>query len=364
MTSIAIVGMGCRFPGAADLVEYWELMRTGRVATGPIAASRWRHARFFTPDDLRDEDGAYTDQVAHLDDVRSFGALHYGLPPRRAEVTDPQYRLLVELTRAALQDAGLERADWPRERTGVYIGALASEYQDLLMTRVRAQQLAAGEFGPVDDADRDRLAGSASAVTPMRAYTIAGTALNMAAGTVSSVFDLGGPSFTVDAACSSALVAVHEAISHLRAGQCDLALAGGVYLNLLPDALIGFCRIGAVSRSGICRPFDRRADGFVLGEGAGVVVLKRLADAARDGDRVYAVIRGSACTNDGRAAGPMTPRQDRQVACLEQAYADAGVATGSVGYLECHGTATPAGDAVELAAVRQVWQERPATAAC
>lgn len=364
MTSIAIVGMGCRFPGAADLVAYWDLIRTGRVATGPVAASRWQHERFFTPDDPRNEDTAYTDQVAHLDDVRSFGASHYGLPPRRVEVTDPQYRLLVELTRAALQDAGMERGGWPRERTGVYIGASTSEYQDLLMTRVRARQLAAGEFGPVGDDDRDRLAGSAGSVTPMRAYTIAGTALNMAAATVSSVFDLGGPSFTVDAACSSALVAVHEAVSHLRAGQCDLALAGGVYLNLVPDALIGFCRIGAVSRSGTCRPFDRRADGFVLGEGAGVVVLKRLADAVRDGDRVYAVVRGGACTNDGRAEGPMTPRQDRQVACLEKAYADAGVGTGSVGYLECHGTATPTGDAVELAALRHAWRDQPVTAAC
>ncbi|MFJ1750823.1 aminotransferase class I/II-fold pyridoxal phosphate-dependent enzyme [Streptomyces sp. NPDC088116] len=359
MVPIAITGMACRFPGAPDLHGYWRLIHRGVVVGGPVGG-RWNHEPFHRPQDPRDPDGSYTDRVAHLDDVRSFAALHYGLPPRRVEVADPQHRLLIELTRVALQDAGLERGPFPRERTGVYVGASVTEYKDMLTSRIRARQLAQGEFGSVDAADADRLTAAADAVAPMNAYTVPGTLLNMAAASVSSVFDLGGPSFVVDSACSASLAAVHEAVTHLRAGQCEVALAGGVYLNLVPDNLIGFSRIGVMSRTGVCRPFDRRADGFVLGEGAGMVVLKRLTDALRDGDRVYAVIRGSACTNDGRSSGPMTPSKKGQTACLERAYDDACVSPGSVGFVECHGTATPTGDAVEMAALRDLRSGSPA----
>ncbi|MFB6979001.1 aminotransferase class I/II-fold pyridoxal phosphate-dependent enzyme [Streptomyces scopuliridis] len=359
MVPIAITGMACRFPGAPDIQEYWRLIHRGAVVSGPVGG-RWNHEPFHRPQDPRDPDGSYTDRVAHLDDVRSFAALHYGLPPRRVEVADPQHRLLIELTRVALQDAGLERGPFPRERTGVYVGASVTEYKDMLTSRVRARQLAQGEFGSVDAAGTDRLTAAADAVAPMNAYTVPGTMLNMAAASVSSVFDLGGPSFVVDSACSASLAAVHEAVTHLRSGQCEVALAGGVYLNLVPDILIGFSRIGVVSRTGVCRPFDRRADGFVLGEGAGMVVLKRLTDALRDGDRVYAVIRGSACTNDGRSGGPMTPSKKGQTACLERAYDDAGVSPGSVGFFECHGTATATGDAVEMAALRELRSKAPA----
>ncbi|HKT05075.1 MAG TPA: aminotransferase class I/II-fold pyridoxal phosphate-dependent enzyme [Rugosimonospora sp.] len=349
--AVAVVGAACRFPGADDLDGYWDLIRDGRVATGPVSPDRWRHRPFHAPDSPRTADAAYTDTVAHLSTVDTFAAQRYAIPPRRVEVTDPQHRLLVELADAAWYDAGLDHI--PRDRTGVYIGASVSEYRLLLTSRIRAGQMAAGEFGaPLDpDAARAAVAG----VAPPRAYTIPGTLLNLAAATVSAVFDLGGPSFVVDAACSSALVALHEAVLHLRSGECDLALAGGVYLNLVPDNLIGFSRIGALSRSGVCRPFDRRADGFLLGEGAGVVLLKRLADARRDGDRVYALVRGTGCGNDGRAEGPMTPRLDGQLAALRRAYADAGVDPAAVGFVECHGTATPAGDAVELAALRKVF---------
>ncbi|NJC73164.1 aminotransferase class I/II-fold pyridoxal phosphate-dependent enzyme [Planosporangium thailandense] len=354
---IAVVGMACRFPGGEDLDGYWDLIRTGRVATAPVSPDRWRHGWLHDADDLRAADFAYTDVVAHLADVDSFAAQRYALAPRRIEVTDPQHRLLVTLTDDALRDAGLGAI--PRDRTGVYVGASVSEYKDLLTSRIRARQMAAGEFGAPLDADAARAA--VDGVAPPRAYTIPGTLLNMAAATVSAVFDFSGPSFVVDAACASALVALHEAVVHLRAGECDLAVAGGVYLNLVPDNLIGFSRIGAVSRAGVCRPFDRRADGFVLGEGAGVVVLKRLADALRDGDRPYAVIRGTGCANDGRAEGPMTPRLEGQVTCLRRAYRDAAVDPAAVGFVECHGTATPAGDAVELAALREVFGAGGAT---
>lgn len=346
---VAIVGLACRFPGADGPEAYWEMIRDGRVTTGPVSPRRWRHHHLYRPDDPRAADYAYTDVVAHLGDVETFTDAGYGLPPRRLEVTDPQHRLLLMLTATAL--GGREVGD--PERTGVYVGASVSEYKDLLTSRVRAGQLAAGDFGEALDPEAARAA--VSGVVPMRAFTMAGALLNLAAATISSAFDLRGPSLVVDAACASSLLAVHEAVGHLRTGQADLAIAGGVYLNLVPDNLVAFSRIGALSRSGVCRPFDRRADGFVLGEGAAVVLLKRLDDALRDGDPVHGVIRGTGCANDGRADGPMTPRLEGQVAALRRAYDDAGVDPSTVGFVECHGTATPAGDRVELAALAEVF---------
>ncbi len=351
--AVAIIGMACRLPGADSITDYWRLLTTGGVVNHPVG-TRWDHAPFHRPDDPRWADGSYTDRVAHLDDIASFPALHFGIAPRRVQVMDPQHRILVELTREALQDAGLERRGIPRQDTGVYMGASVSEYRNLMATRLRARQLAAGAYGSVAVEVRESLARAATRVVPAQPYSAAGSLLNMAAATVSSVFDLRGPSFVVDAACSSALVAVHEAVIHLRAGQCELAVAGGVYLNLGPDNLVAFSRVGAVSRQGVCRPFDQEADGFVMGEGAGVVILKRLADAVDDGDRIYAVIRGSACSNDGRAAGPMTPSQAGQVACMRRAYRDARLDPGDVGFVECHGSATKVGDAVEIAALAEL----------
>ncbi|TMA14136.1 MAG: polyketide synthase, partial [Deltaproteobacteria bacterium] len=153
-------------------------------------------------------------------------------------------------------------------------------------------------------------------VVPMRAFSMPGNLLNMAAAVVAQTWDLGGPALSIDAACSSSLVAAQQAIVNLRGGQIDLAIAGGVYLNLLPDNLVCFSRIGAISRAGECRPFDAAADGFLMGEGAGAVILKRLDDALRDGDRVYAIVRGASANNDGRSEGPMTPRQGGQLEAL------------------------------------------------
>ena len=172
------------------------------------------------------------------------------------------------------------------------------------------------------------------------------------------MFDLGGPSFTLDAACRSALVAIHEATVHLRARQCDVALAGGVYLNLTPDNLVGFSRIGAISPSSACRPFDARADGFVMGEGVGVVVLKRYEDAVAAGDRVYAVIKGSGCNNDGRGEGPMTPRPEGQMEAMARAHREVEWPIESIGFVETHGTATVVGDVVEVGALKSFWNKK------
>jgi 8-amino-7-oxononanoate synthase len=367
MSDIAVVGMACRFPHARDLEGFWHVVEAGEVCFDDVPRDRWNHASFYEPDDLRAPDKTYVRKGAFVDGVREFAALHFGLAPRRVQVMDPQQRLLLDAVRIALQDAGYERRAFDRSNTGVFIGASVNEYKDLLTVRHRALQLADGDFGLLPSGSvRELLLGAVQDVVPARAFSIAGNLLSMLATTISQVFDLSGPSFTLDTACSSALVAVHEAVVHLRARQCNLALAGGVYLNLTPDNLIGFSRIGAISRAGVCRPFDERADGFVMGEGVGMVVLKRREDAERDGDRIWALIRGSGCNNDGRGEGPMTPRPQGQIDAMARAYLDCGLEASSVGFVETHGTATTVGDVVEVGALREFFGRgrSPSTPRC
>ena len=354
---IAIVGMGCQFPKAPDVATYWRNIRDARVCFSDVPKERWNHALYYHPN-LREIDKSYAQKCGFIDDVRSFAAMHYGISPLRVKVMDPQHRLLVEATRVMLSDAGYETRSFRRDTTGVFIGASVSEHKDILTTRLRAQQLFDGAWGRVVDLPAEVKAAAVEDVAPVRAFSIAGNLLNMMSATVAQVFDLGGPAFTIDAACSSALVAIYEAILHLRAGECDAAIAGGVYLNLTPDNLVGFSRIGAISRADQCRPFDAASDGFVLGEGVGVVMLKRLDDALRDGDRIHAVVRGAGINNDGRGEGPMTPRQGGQLDALNRAYNQCDFTPDTVGFIEAHGTATGVGDVVEVAALKECYAAR------
>ncbi|MBS1150158.1 MAG: polyketide synthase, partial [Myxococcaceae bacterium] len=359
MSDIAVIGMACKFPHARDLSALWRVVRTGEVTFEDIPADRWNHASFFDATDLRAADKTYVRKGAFVDGYKDFAALHYGLAPRRVQVMDPQHRLLIEAVRQAIQDAGYDGKAFDRANAGVFVGASVSEHKDLLISRVRAQQAIDGQFGDkLSPAEADALKAAVSDVVPMRAFSIAGSLLNMGAASVSQTFDLGGPSWSMDAACSSALVAIHEAVINLRAGQCSVAFAGGVYLNLQPDNLIGFSRIGAVSPSGVCRPFDARADGFVMGEGVGMVMLKKLEDARRDGDRIWAVIKGSGCNNDGRGEGPMTPRPEGQIAAMARAHRGIEFPVDTIGFVETHGTATTVGDATEVGALKTFFQAR------
>jgi 8-amino-7-oxononanoate synthase len=357
---IAIIGMACRFPHAPDLESFWRVIRTGEVCFEDVPADRWNHDRFYDPNDARHPDKAYIKRGAFIGDIKEFAALHFGLAPRRVQVMDPQQRLVVDSVRVALQDAGYERRPFDRANTGVFVGASSSEYRDIVSARTRAMQMLDGTYGekPEDPRAAELLQRLVEDVVPIRAFSLPGQLLNMIPATVSQVFDLSGPSFSVDAACSSALVAVHEAIVNLRAGQCSMALAGGVYLNVGPDNLIAFSRIGAISRRGECRPFDSRADGFVMGEGVGMVALKRLEDARRDGDRVYVVIKGSGCNNDGRGEGPMTPRAEGQIDAMLRAHTEADVPIETIGFVETHGTATAVGDVVEVGALKELFARR------
>ncbi|MBL1103538.1 aminotransferase class I/II-fold pyridoxal phosphate-dependent enzyme [Streptomyces sp. 5-8] len=357
MNDIAVVGLGCRFPGAHGPRAYWQLLLGARPRFAPVPKERWNHAAFHDPVDRCAPDTAYTDQVAFLDGVDRFAASHYGLPPRRAEAMDPQHRLMLDVTREALDDAGLGRGGFDRDGTGVFFGLSASDYRELMTASLRARGIAQGSSDPalaraIEDRAVARLAVADS-------FALPGSLVSMAPAAVSRHFGLGGPSFAVDAACAGSLIALEQAVLHLRQGTCTTAVVGGVYLSLTPDSLVGFSRLGALSAHGVCRPFDERADGFVLGEGAGAVVVRPLKDALAAGDRVYAVVKGIGSANDGVTPGPLSPTPEGQLRALRRAYADAGLPPSAVGFIEAHGTGTTVGDRVEVEALRRLRAEYP-----
>ncbi|WP_240110605.1 polyketide synthase, partial [Streptomyces sp. MUM 203J] len=351
--------MACRFPGARDVNQYWRLLTDPRPQFAAVPDSRWRSAGFLS-DDLRDATAAYTDTMALLPEVGHFDAAHYGIPPRRARAMDPQHRLLIDLAREAIQDAGWEAEGFDREETSVITSLTESGYREISTLPIRMRQLAGGEFGARPSDSRWRTA--VRAVDRLHGSSVAGLLLNMGPSAVSSVFDLHGESYALDAACSGGLMAVANAVSALRAGRCRIAVAGGAQLILTPDLLVGLCRVGAISRSGRCLPFGAEADGFVLGEGAGMLVLRPLSDALAAGDRVYAVVRGVGTANDGTVQGGMHPQASGQLRALRRAYRDAGLPPDAVGLLEAHGTGTTVGDPVELDVLRELRGEHAAPA--
>ncbi|MFD6892559.1 polyketide synthase, partial [Streptomyces sp. NPDC059957] len=314
MTDIAIIGLGCRFPGAPDVLGYWKLLLSGARQFGAVSGERRNHEA----DGAAGAFGAFGVFGAFTDSVDRFDALHHAVPPARARAMDPRHRLLLDVSREALDDAGMGRGDFDREHTGVFVG----------------------------------LPGSEACILP-------GSPLTLASGAVSRHLGLGGPGFAVDAVRSGSLVALDRAMAHLRRGSCRIALVGGVHLDLTPDSLAGFPGLRALSTAGVCRPFDAEADGFVLGEGAGVVVLRPLADALAAGDRIYAVIKGIGSANDGACAGPLVPTAEGRLRAMRRAYEDAGVAPSSVAFLEAHGTGTAAEDRAEVEALRRLRTEYP-----
>ncbi|MEU2257361.1 polyketide synthase Pks13 [Nocardia xishanensis] len=332
---IAIVGLSTRLPGAGDTPEStWEFLINRGDAIRELPEGRWSE---FTADPnmakIIDESntlGGYLDQ----DVVKGFDAEFFAMSPIEVERVDPQQRLMMELTWEALEHARIPASELKGESVGMFIGSSTQDFQ----------LIAALGLG-----DRDpNLPISAEA------YALLGASTGIIANRVSYFFDFRGPSVTVDTACSSTLVALHQAVRALRDGDADLALAGGVNMILAPVATLGFEKNGAVAKNGRIKAFSSDADGMVRSEGAGLVVLKRLADAERDGDKIYAVIKGSAVNNDGRSNGLFAPNPDAQAAVLRSAYRDAGIKPSSVDYIEAHGTGTPIGDPIEADALGRV----------
>lgn len=359
---IAIVGMACRFADAPNTDTFWQNILHGRECFSNIPRNRWDNEAFYSQVP-RQLDKSYVQKGAFIENVRDFAAMHYGIAPKRVQAMDPQHRLLMDTVRAALQDAGLERFDFETgaensagfnpSRMGTFLGLSSSEYRDILGMRTMALAMASGVWGTKPDTQALKpLLDSVENLAPLSAFSMPGTLLNMAAASIAHQWGLGGPAFSIDAACASALVAVTDAVTYLRAGLCDSAVAGGAYLNLTPLNLVCFSRIGAISKQGRCRPFDAAADGFLQGDGSGIIVLKRLETALEDGDRIHSVIRGVGINNDGNLSpGPMAPSPKGQLLAIRNAHADSKVDPATIEFVECHGTATPVGDPVEVASL-------------
>lgn len=321
--SIAIIGMGCRFPGADSPQAFWQLLRNGVDAVSEIPASRWDRDAYYDPDP--DVPGKIaTRWGGFVEPIDTFEPQLFGISPREAQTMDPQQRLLLEVAWEALEHAGQGPRQLSGSSTGVFIGICNSDYTMTL-------------FG--DDPEQ------------FDAYHSTGNAHSIASGRLSYVLGLQGPSISVDTACSSSLVAIHLAIQSLRQGECRMALAGGVNAILSPAVSITLSRARMMAADGRCKAFDARADGFVRSEGCGMIVLKRLSDALADGDGILAVIRGSAINQDGRSNGITAPNGPSQVAVMRAALADAGLAPADVHYVETHGTGTSLGDPIEVQAL-------------
>ncbi|WUS30824.1 SDR family NAD(P)-dependent oxidoreductase [Streptomyces sp. NBC_01255] len=320
---VAVVGISCRVPGARDPGEFWELLTAGGQAVTDIPADRWNAGDFYDPD--RSSPGRMNSRWGgFVEDVDRFDAAFFGISPREAAEMDPQQRLALELGWEALERAGLDPSSLAGTRTGVFAGAIWDDYATLKHRQ------------------------GAAAITP---HTVTGLHRGIIANRLSYTLGLRGPSLVVDSGQSSSLVAVHLACESLRRGESELALAGGVSLNLVPDSTIGASKFGGLSPDGRAYTFDARANGYVRGEGGGFVVLKRLSRAIADGDPVLAVIRGSAVNNGGAAKGMTAPDAQAQEAVLREAHAQAGTAPADVRYVELHGTGTPVGDPIEAAAL-------------
>ncbi|MEV5508728.1 type I polyketide synthase [Streptomyces orinoci] len=327
---VAVVGVGLRLPGGVtSLASFWELLVERRDVVGEVPRDRFDAARFTVPDRRR-PGKAYTAAGAFLDDIAAFDADYFGISPKEAARIDPQHRLVLECAVEALDDAAIDPATLAGGQTAVVVGLSSHEYLHFQFMRARA-------------------------ASP---YDLTGGVGCNAANRVSYHFDWHGPSFTVDTACSSALTAVHQACEILRAGRSPLALAGGVNVILGPGGYIGFSKAAMLSPTGRCRPFAADADGFVRAEGAGVLVLKPLRDALADGDRVHAVVAGSAVNSDGRTIGLSFPGREGQAALLESVYGACGIAPRDVAYVEAHGTGTPVGDPVECEALAEAFAGR------
>lgn len=325
---IAIVGMGCRFPGADSPEAYWQLLIEGRSAVRTVLPARWDLARYaaLAAANVKQESwcrGGFLDQVDHFD------PRFFRISPLEAITMDPQQRLLLEVTWEALEHAAIAPDSLAGSRTGVFVGMTAGQSM-----------------------------GDSGAMDPEQAmYIGTGNTPSIAAGRLSYVLGLQGPCFALDTACSSAMMATHVAVGNLRAGECDLALAGGVNV-LTPEGNVLMANAGWLASDGRCKTFDAAADGHARGEGCGIVVLKRLSDAQRDGDKIWALIRGSASNHDGRTSGLTVPNGPAQQALIRQALANGGVQPAEISYSEAHATGTALGDGIEVGALSAVYAER------
>lgn len=328
---IAVVGMGCRFPGGADSPDaFWELLEQGRDAIGPVPPDRWDAEGLFDPDP--DAPGRIASRWGgFLSRVDGFDAAFFGISPREALAMDPQQRLLLEVVWEAFEDAGIPPARYRGRKAGVFIGVCNNDYLNRLLKR---------------------------GVESIDLYLSSGSAYSVVSGRISFTFGFQGPAVSVDTACSSSLVAMHQACQSLRAGESSLAVTGGVNIMCSVETTMALSRSRMMAADGRCKAFDERADGFVRAEGCGVLILKRLSDALRDGDRIHALVRGTAVGQDGRSTGLTVPNGPAQEEVIRDALAAGGLQPDDIDYVEGHGTGTSLGDPIELLALGSVFTPR------
>lgn len=332
---IAIVGIGCRFPGASDAGAFWQALMRGHDAIGPFPAERLRLDPMW--DDIRAALGDVVPVGGFLEDVHGFDWRAFGMPPREARSADPQQRLLLEVAWEALEDAGLPLERAAGSRAGVYVAAMWNDF-----FRLHARN--------PDHLDL---------------FSVTGNQFALLANRISFTFDLKGPSFALDLGCAGSGQTLHLACDAIRRGEIEWALAGGVNLVLSPDNLVATRRAGLLSKTGRCWTFDARADGFVPGEGAALLVLKSLSRAVADGDRIHACILGSSSNHNGHTSWIMSVDQGSQTDLFSRTLAAAHVRPEEVDYVEMHGTGTPTGDPVEVSAIADlVGAARPKNRPC
>ncbi|MCE9543517.1 MAG: polyketide synthase, partial [Verrucomicrobia bacterium] len=322
---IAIIGIGCRFPGGAnDPDSFWGNLVGGVDSVTEIPPERWNTGTYYSP--LPGYAGKTDSRWGgFVEDIDQFDPSFFGISPREASSMDPQQRLLLETAWESFEDAGFVPDPSGGSKTGVFVGISTHDY-----SQIQASFRDKGTIG---------------------SHTTTGGVMSIAANRISYLFNFQGPSLVVDTACSSSLVAVHLACRSLRTGECATALVGGVNALLIPDIYIGFSRMSMLSPDGRCKAFDARGNGFVRGEGAGMILLKPLQDALRDGNRIYSVIRGSAVNQDGRTGSLTVPGEEAQRRLILEACADAGISPSEIDYVEAHGTGTPVGDPIEASAI-------------
>ncbi len=363
--AIAIVGVGAILPDAPDVASYWKNLIEGRCSISEVDSEHWDSSLYYD-EDRQAPDKTYSRIGGWVRDYE-WSPLEWRLPvpPKVGEAMDRTQKWAIAATRQVLADYGYPDRPLDTKRTAVVFGnAMAGDQHYLTALRAFfpefADELAkAPSFAALEPATRGAIeaefrAGVGERFPPITEDTMPGELANIIAGRVANLFDLNGPNFVVDAACASAMAAIDAAIEGLEEGDYDAVLTGGVDGNMSPSSFVKFSKIGALSASGT-RPYGDGADGFVMGEGAAVFLMKRLADAERDGDRIYAVLRGVGGASDGRGKGITAPNPVGQVLAIERAWRNAGRAPDSASYVEGHGTSTKVGDVVEVDSLTKVF---------
>lgn len=327
--AVAIVGVNTRFPKSPDTETFWNHILNNEHLVSEVPADRWDWKAYYG-DPLKEKNKTLAKWGGFIEDMDKFDAAFFGMSPREAQTMDPQQRITLESVYAALQDAGIPFEQLKGTNTGVFIGVSGLDYSVL--------------FNTLPNGDRDAMLST-------------GSAHSILANRISYLLDLHGPSEPVDTACSSSLIAIHRAAQHIRRGECDMAIAGGVNAILSPDVTLSFSQAGMLSPDGKCKTFDQQANGYVRGEGVGILILKKLSQAVKDNDQIYGIIRGTSENHGGRANTLTSPNPLAQKEVMLKAYREAGTDPRDIGFIEAHGTGTPLGDPIEMEGLKMMFSE-------